>query len=130
MNNTSFTIDSDEKFTVKNGTRNFINLDIPDVYFNKDDESTWIIDRKYGVLTLGYCYLGKEDKKTVLKFLVNSAVKFYKWSYTWETNLYFQHNLQEDVEKFLGEFYKNAFMEDWHDEVKDLGFDKMIKNIK
>ena len=117
-----FKIDTDSPIYVKKHTRHFLNLDIPDTYMKVNDEWVWIVDRRYGVLTLPYCDLSVSDRKRVLDFLVASTIAYYKWSYTWETRQHVSHNLAEDVNRFIEGFYRDTFSDSLMEELREIGY--------
>lgn len=107
---------------VKKYTREFINLDIPDTFMKVNGEWVWIVDRRYGVLTLEYCKLDTKERKKVLDFLVLSAIAYYKWMYTWKSQQDKPHNLTEDVNRFIERFYRDTFSDSFMDELREIGY--------
>ena len=107
---------------VEKFTRNFINYDIPDTFMKVNGKWVWIVSRKYGVLTLGYCELPLEERKNVLNFIIQSAIAFYKWSYTWKCNHNASKNLVDDVNKFIERFYKDTFGDSYREALNALGY--------
>ena len=57
-------------------SKQFINYDIPNLYFEKDGKWILVIDGRYGVLTEAYCELEVSFQKEILLFIVKSAKAF------------------------------------------------------
>jgi len=107
---------------VNSFSRNLLNFDIPDVYYRKDNRWVLIIDRRFCVLTAEYCYLPKEDRKKILDFLIKSARAFFKWTYIKRWSMWDKKSLEQDVDDWIQGFYREAFMDNYKEELKTLGY--------